>query len=308
MSKPGPAHSPQDHRICDYEGSPYRQVFWDQADRDFEDAAERLALRDLLPPTGGSLVEIGAGFGRLVDEYAGYDTVVLLDYARSMLVDARERLGDGLLYVCADLYSMPFATGGIDTAVQVRVLHHVERIEDALAEVARAVRDEGAFVLEFANKRHLKSIARYAARRQVESPFDKRPHEFIDLNWNFHPAHVERALRDAGFVVEERRAVSHFRLPLAKRVIPPRLLARLDHAIGRPLAGLALAPSQMVLANRVGGARRSFDSAAHALWRCPACGHEPLADDGAEVPCPSCGRRWPIVDGVYVFRDGAVDS
>jgi SAM-dependent methyltransferase len=161
---PGQAEEP---RICDYEGSPYRRVFWQEADRAFEDAAERLALRALLPPSGSRLVEIGAGFGRLVDEYARYDTVILLDYARSMLADARQLLGDRCLYVCADLYAMPFAAGTIDTTVQVRVLHHVERIEDAFTEVSRVLRGNGSYVLEFANKRNLKPIARYMSPRDA---------------------------------------------------------------------------------------------------------------------------------------------
>ena len=64
--------------ICDYEGSSYRTEFWTQA-RTYEDAAERIALEALLPPTGHRLIEIGAGFGRLVDLYAGYDQVVLFE-------------------------------------------------------------------------------------------------------------------------------------------------------------------------------------------------------------------------------------
>ena len=69
----------QTHRYCDYEGSDYRTAFWGGRDREYEDAAERIALGRLLPPSGGRLIEIGAGFGRLADLYAGYREVVLLD-------------------------------------------------------------------------------------------------------------------------------------------------------------------------------------------------------------------------------------
>jgi SAM-dependent methyltransferase len=289
----------QSPRICDYEGSPYRRVFWEDADRAYEDSAERLAVRALLPPTGRSLLDIGAGFGRLVDEYTGYPQVVLLDYARSMLDDARSRHGDRCTYVCADLYRLPFATGALDTVVQVRVLHHVEHIEDAFAEVARVLPSVGSYLLEFANKRHLKAIARHLTRRQVENPFDERPYEFVPLNWDFHPAHIERAMRAAGLFIAARRAVSQFRLPALKRLVGPASLARVDAAFGGPLAPLALAPSQFVRAVRHGA-----PPAVDGLWRCPACGHEPLVETGDAVPCPSCGRVWPIVDGVYIFRDG----
>ena len=80
--------------ICDYEGSHYRDEFW-VAERAYEDAAERHALRALLPPRGRRLLEIGAGYGRLADLYGGYDEVYLLDYARTQMEQAREHMATG---------------------------------------------------------------------------------------------------------------------------------------------------------------------------------------------------------------------
>lgn len=289
------AHAPR--RICDYEGSQYRREFWEEAERSFEDAAERLALRALLPPRGSRILDIGAGFGRLVGEYSGYDEIILLDYAESMLHQAREIHGDRLRYVCADLYRLPFATSALDTVIQIRVLHHVEDIASAIGEVARSLRAGGSYVLEFANKRNAKAILRYAAGEQDESPYSEAPWEFVPLNWNFHPRHVESVLSAAGLAVRERRAVSHFRHPRLKSVLPAQTLATLDAAIGRPLARLALAPSQFVRAAKLTGHGLS-----PALWRCPDCGHEPLVEEADGVPCTACGRVWPIRDGVYRFR------
>jgi cyclopropane fatty-acyl-phospholipid synthase-like methyltransferase len=70
-------------RVCDYEDSTYRTDFWEGQDREYEDLAERIALRRLLPPTGRRLIDIGGGFGRLAEFYAGYEQVVLLDYSGS---------------------------------------------------------------------------------------------------------------------------------------------------------------------------------------------------------------------------------
>ncbi|HHE70853.1 MAG TPA: hypothetical protein ENL34_01040, partial [Chloroflexi bacterium] len=69
--------SDRERPVCNYEGSRYSTEFWTTS-RSYEDGAERIALRHLLPPRGRRLLEIGAGFGRLVDLYQGYDTVVLL--------------------------------------------------------------------------------------------------------------------------------------------------------------------------------------------------------------------------------------
>jgi SAM-dependent methyltransferase len=287
-------------RICDYEGSDYRSEFWEQADRRYEDAAERLALRSLLPPTGGRLVEIGAGFGRLIDEYAGYDEVILLDYARSMLEDAHASLGDRFTYVCADLYHLPFMSSALDTVVQVRVLHHVEDVPAAFAEVARVLAAGGSYVLEFANKRNLKAVGRHALGRPAGDPFDDSPYEFVPLNWNFQPRAVERQLADAGLAVRSRRALSLFRAPALKACVAPERLAALDHAVGGLLGGLAPAPSQLVRALQPTGGAPS-----RHLWRCPACGQEPLVPAEDEMPCPGCGTIWRRTGGVWGLRPGA---
>ena len=178
-----------DRAICDYEGSSYRARFWEGQGREYEDLAERIALRKLLPPRGRRIVEIGAGFGRLADLYHGYEQVVLLDYAMSGLREAQERLGssDRFIYVAADLYRLPLAPATCDTAVTVRVLHHVEDVAAALRGIAAILRPGGMYVLEYANKRNLKAVARYLLRRQSWSPFDPTPYEFVRLNFDFHP-------------------------------------------------------------------------------------------------------------------------
>ena len=43
----------------------------------------------------------------------------------------------------------------------------------------------GQFVFEFANSA-TQSIARYTLRKQNWSPFDEKPIEFVELNFDFH--------------------------------------------------------------------------------------------------------------------------
>ena len=99
-----------------------------------------------------------------------------------MIADARKRLSGsrtGLRFICADLYHLPFCTAALDAVVQIRVLHHVERIDNAFMEVARTLRTGGAYVLEFANKRNLKAILRHLTGKQASDPFDDEPFEFV---------------------------------------------------------------------------------------------------------------------------------
>ena len=81
----------------------------------------------------------------------------------------------------------------------MRVLHHLSDVPAALRAIAKALRPGGTYVLEYANKRNLKAIARYLSRRQSWSPFDAEPYEFTKLNFDFHPAWMARELAQAGF-------------------------------------------------------------------------------------------------------------
>ena len=78
--------------VCDYEGSTYQQTFWDTGQRAYEDQSEARALRALLPGGGRRLLEIGAGAGRNTPRYTGFEQVVVLDYSRTQLEQARARL------------------------------------------------------------------------------------------------------------------------------------------------------------------------------------------------------------------------
>jgi ubiquinone/menaquinone biosynthesis C-methylase UbiE len=178
MNNQGP---PSDNPpICDYEGSDYRTRFWENANRDYEDLAERIAMRRLLRARDagaepkGTLLEIGTGFGRLVDLYRGYAHVILLDYSKSLLQEARQRWGDvdaetgtRYTYVAADVYRLPLRDAVVDTTCMVRVMHHMADVPGALRQIERVIRPGGAFVLEFASKLHLKSVARQLLRRQA---------------------------------------------------------------------------------------------------------------------------------------------
>ena len=231
--------------VCDYEGSPYQTAFWGEGDRAYEDQVERIALRRLLPAQGKRALEIGAGFGRLTGELVGFEQVVLLDYSRSMLREARQRLGGGprYRYVAANVYRLPFAPGAFDAATMIRVIHHMADAPAALRQVRAALADGGAFVLEFANKRHLKSIVRF--------------------------------------------------------LLPTGLLVKLDSLAQLTGDWWQYTPSVFVLA-RAPGAPGAINP---ALFRCPACGSPDVEETDVAVNCPACGRRYPLREGIYDFKE-----
>jgi hypothetical protein len=170
----------------------------------------------------------------------------------------------------------------------------------ALAQARAVLEPGGTFILEFANKRNLKAIARWLLRRQSWSPFDLGPVEFAALNFDFHPRSMLGWLRAAGLEPRQVRAVSHFRLGLLKRWAPARLLAALD-AVLQPTGRLfQLTPSVFVRAQAVG---EGAAAAPGQLFRCPACGSADLSEAGDALHCANCARRWAIRDGIYDFKE-----
>ncbi len=305
---PAPADLPP---LCDYEGSDYQQRFWEQGGREYEDRVEAIALRRLLQDAQGAwLLEVGAGAGRNTPRYTGFRRVVLLDYSRTMLRQAQARLGrEGrFLYVAGNAYTLPFMDGFFDAATMIRVLHHMAEPARVLAEVRRVLRPGGLFILEFASKRHLKAILRYLLGRQTWSPFTREPVAIAPLNFDFHPRAVEDWLRTAGFRIERRLTVSHFRLALLKRLVPTGLLVALDALAQLTGDWWQLTPSVFVRAVAQGagepGSATGPASAADAPpFRCPACGFGPLPQHEDRLPCPHCGRVWAVRDGIYDFKE-----
>lgn len=289
-------------RICDYGDSTYRQDFWEGQGRDYEDAVERRVLKQVLPASGFRLLEIGAGFGRITNEYHMFRQVVLLDYSLEQLLYARANYGDdGFLYVAADAYRMPFLPGAFDAATMIRVIHHFENFPAAIGQVREVLVDGGAFILEFANKRNLKAMLRHLFGFNNWNPHTLDPVEFVELNFNFHPDYVHRKVAKLGFETRRVVPVSWFRLGLLKRALPLRLLAGLDSILQRSC--WTVSPS-IFLELRLPGAPnyRAVLSSADPLdiLRCPQSG-TPLRRDG-DVLLSESGTRWGIRDGVYDFR------
>ena len=136
--------------ICDYEGSDYQTTFWDEGGRDYEDQAEAVALRRLLPNQGKMMLEIGAGAGRNTPRFLAFERIVLMDYSLTQMQQAQQRLGrdERFIYVAADVYRLPFVDGLFDGATMIRVLHHIAEPAVALGQIRRVMQSKGNFILE----------------------------------------------------------------------------------------------------------------------------------------------------------------
>ncbi len=291
--------------ICDYEGSNYRTEFWENQGREYEDRVERIALRRLLPADGGRrLLEIGAGFGRLTEEYAAFDQVVLLDYSFSQLQYARDHHGDSerFVYVAADAYHMPFRPGTFDAASMIRTIHHMEDVASVLAQVRRVLTPEAVFILEHANKQNIKAMLRYATRQQAWSPYNHEPVEFVELNFDFHPEYIRQRLADVGFKLEKRMPVSFFRVEAIKRTMPTHALVALDSLL--QWTGMLYTPSIFTRSRSIATGPNGPDNTSAPLseaFACPETGAS-LRREGDTLVSRETGLHYAVRDGIYDFK------
>ena len=292
--------------VCNYEGSDYQQSFWEQGGREYEDRAEAIALKRMLPKNGKLMLELGAGAGRNTPRYAGFERIVLLDYSTTQLIQAQERLGcsEKYIYVAADIYRLPFRDRQFDAATMIRALHHMADAPKALKQIRNVLRSNAVFILEFANKLNLKSILRYVTGRQKWNPFSLEPVEFVKLNFDFHPKAIRKWLGELGFSIEKTLTVSHFRLGLLKRIVPARLLAALDGLFQPTGEFWQFTPSVFVKA-RIKDTVHDDEVSLSVidLFKCPDCEGEKLEEMSDHLHCPICESNWAVLDGIYDFRE-----
>ncbi|MBX2997045.1 MAG: methyltransferase domain-containing protein [Caldilineaceae bacterium] len=299
-----------DTPVIDYEGSDYRQAFWEGQGREYEDMVERAALRQLMPMSGDRIAEIGAGFGRLADLYTGYKQIILFDYSRTMLADAVSRWGseDRFIFVAGNVYTLPFASGILDTLVMMRVMHHLADVPTALAQIERSLHGQSVAIIEYANKRNLKAIGRWLLQRQNWSPFALEPVEFVKLNFDFHPVWMAARFAEARLRTERRFALSHFRLPFLKQRMSAETLVGFEQKFFALAGNFPLSPSVFTALRSSQGREKRVGSgdlkSVAALFCCPYCTTDELeqrADD--LVVCPDCGRGYQRRNQIWDFKE-----
>jgi 2-polyprenyl-3-methyl-5-hydroxy-6-metoxy-1,4-benzoquinol methylase len=242
------------YNICNYSDTDYA-AFWEDHNREYEDSVERLALRQFVSRISGTCLEIGAGYGRLVNEYARFcSDVLLIDYAPNLLEQARariKRLGlQNVRCLRANLYDLSLLEKKYNAVICIRVLHHVENVPDFFQQVNLSLEDDGIFILEYANKRNIVEILRCLFRRPNIRPFDYRPGKRGEVYYNFHPAYIRDMLKQNGFVIEQEMAVSIFRNEFLKKIFNYEFLSRVEGILQKPLGRFHLSPSVFLMARK----------------------------------------------------------
>lgn len=232
-----------------YEDYDYTE-FW--KDRKYEDLAERKALHKLWPSNGKRLIDLGANYGRLTNEFLRYKEVVLSDGAKSAIWQGRKLWPNSNCYfVASDLYYSPFQSGVFDVVVCVRTIHHLTHPEGLFSEAKRLLKPGGYIILEFANKRNIKQLILQLFGKSNRQPTALEPSRLGDSIFNYHPSHIMSLAKSQGFVCEKIIGVSIFRSGVIKKLIPFRLLVWLDGILQDFNGRYFLTPSIFVKAQKI---------------------------------------------------------
>lgn len=234
--------------ISDYNGYDYKKIFWENADRKYEDEADRMAIRRLLPRQMDSFVDIAGGYGRLADEYIPRAKVAtLFDYSETELAQARDLYGDKLKTQSGDIYSLPFKDNSFDGLLMVRATHHFKDMQKVSDELYRILKPGGVAVIEVANKKTLPRMVRYWAGKTDQNPFSLEPIHLKEIDadgfFNYHPKYIENIFKNSGFQISEVLSVSNFRSARLKAIFGNKFLINLESGAQKLLAPIRFAPS-----------------------------------------------------------------
>lgn len=235
--------------------------------REYEHGAEIIAIKAFLEklPKVKSITEIGAGFGRLTPSYVfRANKVRLIDPSAKLLKLARKNAKTGnVVFIQSTIENLDekVRRNSADLVILVRVLHHIEDIDQALSVVNKIVNTNGYFILEFANKRHLKATILQFLKGNLTFPLeifpeDKRSQKskrekaipFI----NFHPDIIKQKLKENKFEIIEVRSVSNIRSPLIKRLLPVEVCLAIEKNLQKIFAKINFGPSIFILSQKRG--------------------------------------------------------
>ena len=231
--------------VADYNGYDYKKIFWEDADRKYEDAADRMAIKKLLPKKMKNFVDIAGGYGRLADEYLPRaEKATVFDYSKTELKQAKELYGDKINTKAGDIYALPFKDEEFDSLMMIRATHHFKDMKSVIKELYRILEPGGIAVIEVANKKTLPRIIRYWTKKTDIDPFKKSQSYLKELNmYNYHPKYIEDLFKKQGFKIKKVLSVSNFRSRGLKKVFGTKTLIKLENGAQPLLAPVRFAPS-----------------------------------------------------------------
>lgn len=255
-----PADSQSAARRADYYDDPAYNYLQYWAGREYEHAAEEIAIRRLLGNQHfRHAVDVGGGYGRLTALLVPYaDKVTLVDPSHQQLELAATHLKDypAVERQLAQAANLAFSDGSIDLLLCIRIMHHLPDPTPEFREISRVLSGNGYAIIEVANSAHIRNRLKHLRRGAAlpRTPINRRTaagHLGDETPFvNHHPKTVIHQLEQAGLGVEAALSVSNLRSALLKKYVPHKLMLSIEQGVQRPLASAYFGPSIFFLVRK----------------------------------------------------------
>lgn len=236
------------------------QEYWQN--REYENRTEQIAIKkllDLIPnKKNKSLIDIGAGFGRLCPLYSPlFKKCLLVEPSGKGLEQAKEFCSSfkNITYQQAFIEHLPIPDNSFDVALIIRVSHHLSDIQEMIKEIKRILKPGGFAIMEYANKIHFKNLLEAFFHLDWEFFTSHQPVSLRSSNrrayfYNYHPNQIRTLAFSQGFTILKRYSVSNFRNPFLKKVLPLSVMLFLEKTFEPLATWLRFGPSIIGLAQK----------------------------------------------------------
>jgi ubiquinone/menaquinone biosynthesis C-methylase UbiE len=303
-------------KISDYDKFDYNyKNYW--KDREYEDKAEKIVLEGYLQNMQGNVfVDIGGSFGRNLEMYyEKYSIPIVLDYSIRTLQKNKEELlkrHPKTKLIAANAYKMPFKNETVDGSMIVRVLHHLEDQNGIFKEIDRITQGGGFFILEYANKMHIKAILKWIFTLRLKNfslnPYQQPNQENFEgtkkgqtaIFLNYHPKYIKKLIEQNNFSIVSKRNCSFLRMEKLKKILSLKFLLKIERLLQKFLSWSNFAPSIVLKTKKLGNNSNNVDDFEKVLC-CPDCkGGLNIQENTAK--CVRCDKIFKNKLGVWDFR------
>jgi SAM-dependent methyltransferase len=282
-----------------YENVDY-EAFWQGVQQKKLDQLEHILVTRMLHLPAKRMIDIGCGYGRLLNCYQSQcKEIVLLDSSASLLKQAYQNSGGRYICIACDLNNIPFRDSIFNQAMMIRVLHHLPDPKAALAEINRILIKDGHLLFTYCNKKNMERIGRWLIGKNPYNPFRYETAWVWEAFFMHHPKYIHDILHEIGFdpINESGAGVVDKLAGIFGHLgehIPPGV------ALAPMMASLAWAPWIFNDCIKTSEASLMKDLPIDELFQCVRC-HNRLEKNDAGLTCISCGTTFQMKDGVFDF-------